>query len=100
MRDVPAYTFHLNQTCPEEKLSMSPADIIAFTRRTPFLPFRIHMTNGRTYDVRHPDQVIPLRSRIEVGVGGDGSIADRVEHLSFFHVVRLEELELPENRPA
>ena len=79
---------------------MSPADIIAFTRRTPFLPFRIHTTDGRTYDIRHPDQVIPLRSRIEVGVGGDGSIVDRVEHLSFFHVVRLEELESPEPRPA
>lgn len=72
---------------------MSPADIIAFTRRTPFLPFRIHTTDGRKYEIRHPDQVIPLRSRIEVGVGGDGSIADRVEHLWFYQVVRLEELD-------
>ena len=79
---------------------MGPADIFAFTRRTPFAPFRIHLTDGMHYDIRHPDQVIPLRTRIEVGVSGDDSIVDRVEHLSFFYVVRLEELETAEPRQA
>lgn len=79
---------------------MSPADVIAFTRRTPFLPFRIHTSDGKRYDIRHPDHVIPLRSRLEVGVGGDGSIPDRVEHLSFYHVVRLEKLDPSDRRQA
>ncbi len=77
---------------------MSPADIFAFTRRQPFVPFRIHTTDDQHYDVRHPDQVIPLRTRLIVGVVSDGSIPDHVEHLSFFHVVRLEKIESPENR--
>jgi hypothetical protein len=79
---------------------MSPADIVAFTRRTPFVPFRIHTTDDQHFDIRHPDQVIPLRTRLIVGVGGDGSIPDRTEHLSFFHLVRIEEIESPESRQA
>ena len=71
---------------------MTADDLHNFTRRRPFQPFRIHTTDATTYDVRHPDQAIPLRSRVVIGVGGDGSIPEAVEHLSLIHVVRIEEL--------
>ena len=67
-------------------------DIDAFTRPQPFVPFWIHSTDGRIYEVWHPDQVIPLQSRVIVGVGGDGSPPRAVEHLALIHVVRLEEI--------
>ena len=72
---------------------MRAEDLYAFTRRQPFVPFRIHSTDARTYEVWHPDQVIPMRSRVIVGVGGEGSPPDAVEHLSLIHVVRLEEID-------
>ena len=48
---------------------MRAEDLYAFTRRQPFVPFRIHSTDARSYEVWHPDQVIPMRSRVIVGVG-------------------------------
>jgi len=72
---------------------MRAEDLQEFTRRRPFVPYRIHVTGGQVYDVRHPDQVIVLRSRIVVGVGGDNGVPDHIEHIALLHVVRIEELE-------
>ena len=71
---------------------MRPQDLLEFTRRRPFAPFRICMTDGRSYDVRHPDQVIVLRSRAVVGIGGNG-VAESVVDVALVHVVRLERLD-------
>jgi len=71
---------------------MRPSDFLELLRTRPFAPFRIHATDGQTYDVRHPDQIIVLRSRLVLGAGGNGGIAEHLEHLSFLHVVRVEEL--------
>lgn len=64
---------------------MRPDDLYEFTRRRPFAAYRIYATDGRTYDIRHPDQVIVLRSRLIIGVGAVNGTPD--------HVVRVEELE-------
>lgn len=34
-----------------------------YATQQPFLPFRIHMASGRTFDVRHPEMVV-VRSNI------------------------------------
>ena len=74
---------------------MSPDDILYFTRRQPFTPIRIHATDGRSYEVRHPDRILVLRTRLHLAVGGNGRAAERVEHLALMHVVRVEELDTP-----
>jgi hypothetical protein len=79
---------------------MRAEDLYAFTRRQPFVPFRIHSTDSRSYEVWHPDQVIPMRSRVIVGVGGEGAPPDAVEHLSLIHVVRLEEIDADRRQNA
>ncbi len=72
---------------------MRPEDLHEFTRKRPFVPYRICVTDGTSYDIRHPDQVIVLRSRIVVGVGGGNGVPDRIEHVALIHVVRIEELQ-------
>jgi hypothetical protein len=54
---------------------------------------RVHVTGGKTYDVHHPDQIIVLRGRVDIGVGADPETgaAERVEHISLLHVIRVEE---------
>jgi hypothetical protein len=74
---------------------MRPDDLHEFTRKRPFSPFRIHTTDGRVYEIMHPDQAIPLRSRVVIGVGGDDNTPDRTEHIALIHIVRLEELDGP-----
>ena len=72
---------------------MRPDDVLELVRRQPFAPFRIHATDGRTYDVRHPDQIMVLRSRAMLGVPqGEDEVPDRTEHLALGHIVRIEEL--------
>lgn len=72
---------------------MRPEDLREFTRKKPFEPYRIHVTGGQTYDVHHPDQVIVLRSRVVVGVGGENGVPDHVEHAALVHIARVEELQ-------
>lgn len=76
---------------------MRPDDLLELVRRQPFAPFRIHITDGSMYDVVHPDQIIVLRSRAVLAVGGSNGVPDRLEHVGLVHVVRLEELPTPGN---
>ncbi len=73
---------------------MGVTDVLSFLRAQPFIPFRVHMSDGRTFDVRHPDQALVARTRLVVGVGNDPvtGVADHLEHLSFIHITGLEEL--------
>ena len=71
---------------------MRPEDIRDLNRRQPFQPYRIHITGGKTYEINHPDQVLVLRSRLIIGVGGDDNIPDGSEHISLIHIVRIEDL--------
>jgi hypothetical protein len=52
------------------------------------------MTDGKIYDIFHPDRVLVLRSRLDIGVGAEpeSGVLDAVDHCSLMHVVRVEEL--------
>ena len=71
---------------------MRPNDLLELIRKQPFAPFRIHVTDGTTYDVRHPYQIIVLLSRAVLAAGGDDVIPDRLEHVALVHIARIEEL--------
>lgn len=73
---------------------MSADDMKRLLERSPFVPFRIHLSNGQTIDVRHPDFVWVFKSRLEVAVpsSDDASIMDHAEHVSLLHIARVEEL--------
>ena len=43
---------------------MVPSDIAVWTKAEPFRPFRIVMSAGRFYDVRHPELVIVLEDSL------------------------------------
>lgn len=46
---------------------MSPAQILAEVRRSPFEPFRIVLANGAVYNIRHPDQCMVMAKSVVVG---------------------------------
>ena len=80
---------------------MRPEEINELLKTRPFVPLRIHMTDGKTFDIYHPDRVLVLRSRVDIGVPADAAseILDRVEHCSLLHVVRVEELPPVSKKP-
>jgi hypothetical protein len=60
--------------------------------RQPFVPYRIDIRGGQAYDLRHPDRVIVLRSRVIIGIDSESNIADRVTHLALIQIAQSEKL--------
>jgi hypothetical protein len=79
---------------------MRAEELMGLLRVRPFVPLRIHMTDGHSYDIRHPDLVLVLRQRVDIGLQPDPAtgVLERVEHCSLLHIVRVEEL--PPATPA
>jgi hypothetical protein len=46
---------------------MRPDDLYDLLHQQPFQPFRIHLSNGKTYDVRHPDLAMVGESTMIIG---------------------------------
>ena len=77
---------------------MHPDQFVKFLQQRPFQPFRITLSNGVTYDVRHPELVMVGRSYIAIGVlppSGTGPLIERLVTVSLIHVVQVEPLEAP-----
>jgi hypothetical protein len=74
---------------------MRPEDILELLRTRPFEPFKMHISDGSTYEIRHPDMAIVQRSKITVAVPGpegpDGP-AERIVNCALIHITRTEVL--------
>jgi len=81
---------------------MRPEDLLALLRTRPFVPFRIHMTDGRFYDIVHPEAVFVLRSRAIIGLRPDPTtnIPDQSEQIALLHVARISEMPADGRQPA
>lgn len=73
---------------------MRAEELSELIRTRPYVPLRLHMTDGTVYDIRHPDNIMVLRGRVDVGRGGNPQtgVIDGVDHLSLLHIVRVEML--------
>lgn len=70
-----------------------------FLIEQPFQPFRVTLTDGRTYDVVHPEMAMVTRSLVTIGIPGDGEgnspIADRLTHVSLLHIMQIDLIDTP-----
>jgi hypothetical protein len=78
---------------------MRAEELVELIRKRPFRPLRLHLTDGSRYEIRHPDNIMVLRQRVDIGVPADpeSGVMDRVEYCSLLHVVRVEELPSPQS---
>ncbi len=61
--------------------------------RRPFEPIRLHISSGRTADIRHPEMALVTRSLVVVGGAEFGErVADCAVHCNLLHIVRIEPL--------
>jgi len=69
-------------------------DIQELIRKQPFEPFRICMSDGRIYDVMHPELCLPGRTKVHVGVPDPKAkrLIMRVDQCALVHIVRIEPL--------
>lgn len=82
---------------------MRPEDIREFLRRQPFQPFRLTLTDGRTYEVRHPELLMVGRSTVAIGLTRPEDpepVYDRLVTVSLLHIMQAEPLESSPSPPA
>jgi hypothetical protein len=77
--------------------AMTRSDLRARARQRPFRPFRLVLTDGQAYDVRHPDFLMVGRDSAVVGVGGtaEQDYYETTVLVDLLHITRLEPLEQP-----
>jgi hypothetical protein len=74
---------------------MRAHDVHEFVRRQPFQPFRVTLTDGRTYDVTHPELAMVGHQTIALGLPkthGPAFIYDRLVTVSLLHIMQIEPL--------
>lgn len=73
---------------------MRPEKLEELLRRRPFIPVRVYLSDGTTYDIRHPEMALLTRSTIDIGLTEQqgSTIADKVVYCSLLHIVRAEHL--------
>ncbi|HVS35204.1 MAG TPA: hypothetical protein VMS17_06450 [Gemmataceae bacterium] len=71
---------------------MSPIELQSELRKKPFVPFRMYLSDGTTYDIRHPDLVVPGMTTAFIGFAADPdqTYYNSYTVISLMHVVRLE----------
>jgi hypothetical protein len=75
---------------------MDPKELAGAVRRRPFIPFRLTLTEGSTYDVRHPEFCMVGKRSAIVGLAAleeTDYLFERSVTLDLLHVVKLEPLE-------
>lgn len=69
-------------------MSATVENIREFLDREPFVPFRLVITSGKTYDVLSPNSAALLKSEVFV-VFPDG---ERWAHVPFLHIASIESI--------
>lgn len=60
-------------------------------RKQPFEPFRLYLSDGSQYDVRHPEMIAVSRRTVAIPLGPQkGDVADRLAICDPLHIVRVE----------
>jgi hypothetical protein len=69
-------------------------DVQARLREKPFRPFRIVVSEGQRFDIRHPDLVLVGMNDLIIGFPAPGqpTIYSGVTRVALLHVVSLEDL--------
>jgi hypothetical protein len=74
---------------------MAPEELRDTLRHQPFEPFRLVMTDGVGYEIRHPDLLWVGRRSAMIGLTGQPgqTFYERAVKIDLLHVVRVEPIE-------
>ena len=73
---------------------MSHEDLQEAVRRKPFVPIRLLVSTGLTFDIRHPDLIVVERRMVRIGALSPPEMTeyDRSIRIDLLHVVAIEDL--------
>jgi hypothetical protein len=79
----------------EGQAAMRPEDVYRILHQQPFQPVRVHLTDGRSYDIHHPHQAVVGKTFFDIGIAVPSlpeGIYERVESLDPADIARVEPL--------
>ena len=82
---------------------MRAEEIRDHLRREPFRPFRVYVSNGMSYDVRHPELMAVSRREVVIALDvGEDDLPERFAYCDPVHVTNIEPLDgaKPKRRPT
>lgn len=71
-----------------------PEDVRELLKRQPFVPFRIHMSNGQSFDVNHPELALITRATIVVSRPIPGAVEPIGEGIHLVSVLHINNIEM------
>lgn len=77
---------------------MRRQEMLEAVRVRPFRPFRIRVSDGGTYDIRHPEVVMVTRTSAVVGLPEPDTAPPAVQKycvVDLLHITRLERIDTP-----
>lgn len=83
---------------------MTAEALFARLRRRPFVPFRLVLSSGSSYDILHPEMLFISKSGVTVALydknqsPGPDEIPVREALVSFLHIAATEDLPQPTTR--
>ena len=83
---------------------MTADAVFARLRRRPFVPFRLILTSGTTYDILHPEMLFVSKSGLTVAIydrdqpPSPEQIPMREALVSFLHIAASEDLPQPSSK--
>jgi hypothetical protein len=80
---------------------MSPEELRDVLRHQPFEPFRLVMTDGAGFEIRHPDLLWVGQRTAMVGLTGQPgqTFYERAVRVDLLHVIRVEPLQAASSPP-
>ncbi len=80
---------------------MRPEELRDVIREQPFRPFRIFVSDGSAYDVRHPELIMVTRRRVHIALptaNGD-DVPDDFVRCDPVHITRIEPIRDASRQP-
>ena len=73
---------------------MTHEELLQYAQRKSFEPFRLLLTTGETFDIRHPELIMVGRRSAIIGVTNEPNVTayERTIKVDLLHVVGIEEL--------
>ena len=82
------------RACATYNECMRPEELRQLLDRRPFVPVRLHFSDGTAYEIRHPEMAFLTRSTVEIGISEKEGVRifDRVIYCTLLHIVRVEDV--------
>jgi len=69
---------------------MPPEELIEVLAERPFVPLRLHMSNGRTHEVRHPENILVGEGIVAISIPQEGKVFPLIRMVSLPHINEVE----------